>query len=200
MGYRNGWPGRFSIILQLSEDENWISGSQSTERNISISGLENNLSHEFSISALYTQSESNQSKCIESVPGLAIMDLSPKFILSSFQSGEESIVGFDISNSGSKNLNFQERTPIDLGSVIHKENYADQNDPDNVDQITSNVWIARNNNQGLYNRITDTGYGNGPSGTLWKWGPANTDLSGDYTSWRSALDQSGCGRARCFRW
>ena len=118
--------------------------------------------------------------------------------MSSFQSGEESIVSFDISNSGSKNLNFQERTPIDLGSVTYtKENYADQNDPDNVDQITSNVWIARNNNQGLYNRITDTGYGNGPSGTLWKWGPTNTDLSGGAIQLGEvALDQSGCGRAR----
>ena len=92
------------------------------------------------------------------------MDLSPKFILSSFQSGEESIVSFDISNSGSKNLNFQERTPIDLGSVIQRKLLTKSQD--NVDQITSNVWIARNNNQGLYNRITDTGYGNGPSGTL----------------------------------
>ena len=111
----------FQSYYRLSEDEDWTSGSQSTERNISISGLENNLSHEFSISALYTQSESNQSKYIESVPGLAIMDLSPKFILSSFQSGEESIVSIDISNSGSKNLNFQERQQQSILDQLHTQ-------------------------------------------------------------------------------
>ena len=91
--------------------------SQSTERNISISGLENNLSHEFSISALYTQSESNQSNDIESVPGLAIIEFSPKFILSSFESGEESIISLDIENIGSKNLNFKNVRQSSYGSV-----------------------------------------------------------------------------------
>ncbi|MGB1074300.1 MAG: hypothetical protein ACPGYZ_09400, partial [Flavobacteriales bacterium] len=54
-----------------------------------------------------------------------------------------------------------------------------------VDQITPNVALARGDNQGYYNAMTQTGYSHsGPEGTYWKWGATGTP--GYYGSWRDA--------------
>ena len=54
-----------------------------------------------------------------------------------------------------------------------------------VDQITPNVALARGDNQGYYNAMTQTGYSSsGPEGTYWKWGATGTP--GVYGSWRDA--------------
>ena len=60
---------------------------------------------------------------------------------------------------------------------------------DVVDTITPYVAIARGNNQGLYNAITNDSFNSAsPSGTMWKMGP--TSEPGPYTVWREAVDWS----------
>jgi len=55
--------------------------------------------------------------------------------------------------------------------TFEKENYADYTLPENQDRITDNVWITRDNDEGLFNAATeayyeDEGY-EGPDGTEW---------------------------------
>ena len=73
-----------------------------------------------------------------------------------------------------------------------KENNADWTLEANQDRITDNVWITRQNNQGIYNAFDQASYpGNavgGPSNTEWKLGSSTEP--GTYTSWVSAVQNN----------
>jgi|GEM_PF-2542080 len=73
-----------------------------------------------------------------------------------------------------------------------KENNADWTLEANQDRITDNVWITRQNNQGIYNAFNQASYpGNavgGPSHTEWKLG--STTEAGTYSSWVSAVQNN----------
>ena len=59
-----------------------------------------------------------------------------------------------------------------------KENWADYNNPENWDCITSNVCITRGDNQSIYNPLTDDGYdGSTPDGIEWAWGSTEEVLA-----------------------
>ena len=63
--------------------------------------------------------------------------------------------------------------------TFEKADYADWTLEENQDHLTENVAITRQNNQGLYNPITDGGWDwdlEGPRGTLWFWGTTSTFL------------------------
>jgi hypothetical protein len=72
-----------------------------------------------------------------------------------------------------------------LSVTFTKVNFADWTLEENQDRITDNVWLARQNTQGMFNAFDQTAYpGNaigGPSNTEWKLG--FTDQPGTYTSW-----------------
>ena len=58
-----------------------------------------------------------------------------------------------------------------------KENYADWNLEENQDHINEFVAITRQNQQGIYNPLTDEGWDwddEGPQGTRWFWGTTST--------------------------
>lgn len=70
-----------------------------------------------------------------------------------------------------------------------KENSVDFDAAENQDRITEDVWIARQNQEGLYNAATDASYSDealeGPRNTLWKLGPwqDGDDPLNDYGTW-----------------
>ena len=73
-----------------------------------------------------------------------------------------------------------------------KENYADWTIAENQDQITSTVWITRQDAQGIYNAFDQSSWPGhsigGPSNTEWKLG--GTADAGVYTSWIAAVESN----------
>ncbi|MEQ8525225.1 FG-GAP-like repeat-containing protein [Gracilimonas sp.] len=76
-----------------------------------------------------------------------------------------------------------------------KANFADWTQAANQDRITDNVWLTRQDEQGLFNYADETGWNGGdisPSGTQWAFG--NTDNLGTLTfdTWQyTILDSLG---------
>ncbi|MFH1853586.1 MAG: T9SS type A sorting domain-containing protein [Candidatus Neomarinimicrobiota bacterium] len=72
------------------------------------------------------------------------------------------------------NLSFEDLTP---GEEIYfeKQDYANWNLPENQDRITDDVWLTRQNNNGLFNIAVEGSCDDytSPSGTEWWWGPTN---------------------------
>ncbi|HCP44450.1 MAG TPA: hypothetical protein DIU15_00210, partial [Deltaproteobacteria bacterium] len=74
---------------------------------------------------------------------------------------------------------------------FEKTAFADPSDPSNQDCITPQVCIARGNNQGLYNAVTQAGYsGGGPDGTEWALGATADVVAASYTTWVDALSNN----------
>ncbi len=100
--------------------------------------------------------------------------------------------------------NFNPQATIDDGScgildcpyegeywlTFTKENFADWTLEENQDRITDNVWITRQDIQGLYNAFDQNGWpGNaigGPSNTEWKIG--GVDSAEPWETWIEAAD------------
>ena len=134
----------YQVYYKINGDNEWINSNQTEISNYQVDGLENNILYDFSVSALYSNTETNKSRSIQSVPGRAIIQTQPKYLVSSFESGEESIITYDISNIGTKDLNYLVEYGFSLGSVdFSKENYADWTIEANQDRITNDVWITR---------------------------------------------------------
>lgn len=81
-----------------------------------------------------------------------------------------------------------------------KAAFADPTQAANQDRITSNVWLTRGNNQGLFNIHDEAGYGaTSPAGTLWATdinNPAKTIAATNwsnlsFTDWVTAYDGPG---------
>ena len=134
----------YQVYYKINGDNEWINSNQTEISNYQVDGLENNILYDFSVSALYSNTETNKSRSIQSVPGRAIIQTQPKYLVSSFESGEESIISYDISNIGTKDLNYLVEYGFSLGSVdFSKENYADWTIESNQDRITNDIWITR---------------------------------------------------------
>lgn len=73
-----------------------------------------------------------------------------------------------------------------------KTDYADWTLEENQDRITDNVWLTRQDNQGLYNAFDQAGWPGGdvggPSNTAWYLG--TLDDTGVYTNWVTAADNN----------
>jgi hypothetical protein len=68
-----------------------------------------------------------------------------------------------------------------------KADGADQTDPANQDQMTSNVWITRGASQGIYNVKTELAFMHvfSPADTEWATGTTAEAASLTYTDWET---------------
>jgi hypothetical protein len=76
--------------------------------------------------------------------------------------------------------------------LFEKPAFSDGTDPANQDQITDNVWLARNITQGLYNSIVESSYDKGtflrPSDTEWAEGTTADLESLVFGTWFEAVN------------
>ncbi len=70
-------------------------------------------------------------------------------------------------------------------TTVTKSDYADWNAESNQDRITSNVWITRQDNQGLFNIKNESGYNHlySPDNTEWATGTTASYGSLTYQDW-----------------
>jgi hypothetical protein len=68
-----------------------------------------------------------------------------------------------------------------------KADLADWTLPQNQDRLTSNVWITRKNNQGIFNIQQEAGYAHNvsPAGTEWAYGSAANWPSLTFADWET---------------
>lgn len=91
---------------KLSSSSTWTSTGKVYTKSATISGLTNNVNYDFCVAAVYPTKSSNLSKQVTSKPGVAIMEVSPKYITVFQQPGETTVKEFTIANSGTKDLMF----------------------------------------------------------------------------------------------
>ncbi len=89
-----------------------------------------------------------------------------------------------------------------FSGLDHEFNYAGGLDftlAENQDRITSNVWITRGLNRGIFNIAQEEEYngistfGTSPIGTLWAFGTAADYDTLDYTAWGMLANQNPRG-------
>ncbi|MCS5606833.1 MAG: fibronectin type III domain-containing protein, partial [Alphaproteobacteria bacterium] len=159
-----------------ADSEIWLYDptAATSETNAAFSGLTNNALYDFAVTAEYNSGStiSSRSPVLQERPGVTSMTISPKHLIISQDAGGSATGEYTVSNPGSRNVSVAIDRIEDLGSVTFtKENYADNNDPDNWDYIWSNIAITRGNSQPVYNPLTDNGYdGDSPDGIKWAWG------------------------------
>jgi len=96
----------FQPYYKLSSAADWTASSQTTEKHATFTGLTNNTSYDFVVSAIYPVSESKLSKTLTTKAGLPIMQVDPRSLIVFHQSGNTSVEQFTIRNTGSKDLEF----------------------------------------------------------------------------------------------
>jgi hypothetical protein len=76
-----------------------------------------------------------------------------------------------------------------------KQNGADWTQPANQDRITTNVWLTRQDEQGLFNMVTESGYGGNsstsPLDTEWAYGTTSNILALTFMSWYDWVQDRG---------
>ena len=172
-----------------------------SNQTIEITGLTNNTTYDFAVSAQYLITESNKSSALKEKPGIPSMSISTNYLIAKQEAGDTSIVEYTITNNGTKDLTYSATFKTDLGVVTYNHpQYPNVSDPSDWDVITETVAITRSTSRGIYNPILESNYERGgdwssPEGTLWAWGPTEGNTN-TYTFWRSAVNQSGCGNPR----
>lgn len=82
--------------------------------------------------------------------------------------------------------------PSALTVNFSKANYANYSDPANQDAISPQVVITRQNNRGIYNIRTESGYNNNsPGGTLWALKTQENPIEESYNTWRNTFYSGG---------
>lgn len=105
--------------------------------------------------------------------------------------GETSTHEIVITNNGDGVLNWS-FTPEDVYVEFEKEDYASWTLEENMDKITSNVWLTRANERGLYNSVVENSYDRNsrlsPLGTEWAVGTtANPGSYGRFYDLRNQI-------------
>jgi len=96
----------YQPYYKLSSGSEWIKASQTNDLNYTFSGLTNNVGYDLCVTANYQSKESLKSRKISSKAGLAVLDISPRYIVGIQESEEPLVVSFDLTNNGTKDLNF----------------------------------------------------------------------------------------------
>ena len=80
-------------------------------------------------------------------------------------------------------------------TIFTKADYADWTLETNQDHISSNIWITRKDNQGIFNIAGESGYDYGisPSGTEWAYGTTADYASLTYHNWEYWCNSSPPG-------
>ena len=116
--------------------------------------------------------------------------ISPNPINVNVAAGTSADQTITITNTGNAPLEW-EATGIIIGEevIFTKDDYAEWTLEQNQDRITSDVWISRANNQGIFNIYSESSFSGGvsPEGTQWAYGKTVDLTPGDYTNWRSAV-------------
>ncbi len=91
---------------KLTSANDWTAANTTTESSYSFSGLTNNTSYNFAVAVQYPNHESDRSAVITAKPGLAQISLSRNYIVS--ERSVDAVVSdsFQISNTGSKDLDW----------------------------------------------------------------------------------------------
>jgi hypothetical protein len=193
----------YKAFYKLTTESEWTEAGTATIKEYTYSGLTNNVIYNFATKAVYPNYESNLSPAISAKPGLADISSTPAYLIADVAANDTAEYQLVLSNSGSMDLEWSVAVDSLSGSGgfinFTKEDYADYNNSENWDIIVpGEIAITRQNNNGLYNPYTDSGWDwsdEGPQGTEWAWGSTedNLDSPGNYTSWRNAVYQSGTG-------
>ncbi|MBN2763063.1 MAG: choice-of-anchor D domain-containing protein [Bacteroidales bacterium] len=117
----------------------------------------------------------------------AVINVQESKIVDTLVSGTTGTFDLNIENTGLAGLYWNIINPV----TITKINYADYNLEENQDRITEDVWITRQNEEGLYNIARETSYDRGgewksPLGTQWAYGKTVDVTPEDYTTWRAS--------------
>jgi PKD repeat protein len=71
-------------------------------------------------------------------------------------------------------------------TTFTKDGFADWTDPANQDRVTDDVWLTRQDSQGLFNMAREPSYTpSPPSGTEWAYGSAADWATLEFSSWES---------------
>ncbi len=75
---------------------------------------------------------------------------------------------------------------------------ANSSDPASQDRLTANVWITRNQSQGLYNAKTEASYQHffSPADTAWAYGELSNYATLTYTNWEGMFGGTAGGGPR----
>lgn len=97
------------------------------------------------------------------------------------------VVGIPILNIGNRDLNYEVEFKS-IGAEFEKSAYADWNLRQNQDLITPELYITRQDDQGIFNFITESSYAAyfSPENTEWAEGKTKDLTPGDYGNWQSA--------------
>ncbi|MBC8436092.1 MAG: right-handed parallel beta-helix repeat-containing protein, partial [Bacteroidetes bacterium] len=185
----------FQPYYRLSSETDWTPTFVPTiESIIVIDGLTNNTAYDFAVATLYTLSESNLSASVTTKPGVPQMVVSPRSLVAIQDVGDTTLVSYTIENTGTKDLEYVIDHILYYGTrTFTKAAYADWTLPENQDRITENVWITRQNTQGLFNAAVHSSWNCcTPYGTEWAWGSTEGN-SNPYVPWRDVAryGQSG---------
>lgn len=96
----------YKPYYKLSEEENWQVLSTINENTFKFENLNNNVSYDFTVSAVYNSSESYLPESISAKPGLANIIINPLNIITFQELGESTVKTIQISNQGNRDLDF----------------------------------------------------------------------------------------------
>lgn len=136
----------------------------------------------------------------EAVDAPAI-EISQLAFSASLSSGDDPVSNnFIISNTGMGtlewNYSFDQAGVADpaTATAFAKASNADETLPENQDRITENVWLTREDHDGIFNAFEQSGY-NGSTNTIeWALGRTEDVSADDYTNFKNALDYNISGR------
>lgn len=118
------------------------------------------------------------------------VQVSPTSFYEEIEAGSMLNQTFTISNVGGGIVSWERSE-----KSFTKNDFADWNLQENQLRLTSNIWITRKDNQGIFNIAQETGFNNpSPMGTMWAYGLTH-ELSLDvYDSWADAISWNPPGQ------
>lgn len=98
---------------------------------------------------------------------------------------------FTITNTGNRDLEWEILTK-GLPVYFYKAPYSNWNEGANQDRISSNVWITRKDNQGLFNIAQESAFDGtvSPAGTKWAFGRSAELSAENYEVWQTAVSNN----------
>jgi hypothetical protein len=97
----------FQPYKKLKTETTWTAAPTVTTPSVTFSGLTNNTSYDFAVSAKYNMLESYKSATITSMPGIAKMVVAPSSIVLQQKLNDTTAFSYTINNGGTKDLTVQ---------------------------------------------------------------------------------------------
>lgn len=140
----------YKVYYKLSSESSYIYFATTSNLELNINGLTNDLWYDFTVSGLYSSYESGYAEKVSARPGVPQMSWSPSAFNLSILSDTVTQV-LTVNNSGSRELNVQFPKGLNPGATHFDGsgdyiNYPDQNQLESFSEFTIECWIYREAN------------------------------------------------------